>query len=124
MAGPARPGDFQKDKTVFTIGDTKMARAFGASETLLAGPDLVSVTDTTDGDSLETLLGKPVYGSLTRLALYPSAAGIFFASGAASAASGPLPAGGIDLPIRKDEADLLRFVVDGDDVGMTVIQIG
>jgi len=99
-----------------------MSRAFGASETLLAGPDLVSVTATSGGKTLATLLGKAVMGSLTRLALYPASAGIYFASGAASAASAPLPAGGIDLPIRKSEADLLTFY--GATIGMTVIQIG
>ena len=100
-----------------------MSRAFGASETLLAGPDLVSVTATADGQTLSTLVGKAVFSSLTRLALYPSSAGIYFASGAASAASAPLPAAGIDLPIRKDEADLLKFYAAAP-IEMTVLQIG
>lgn len=100
-----------------------MGRAFGASETLLSGPDLSSVTDTSGGDSLATLLGKELYNSLTRLALFPAAAGIYWASGAASAASAPLPAAGIDLPIRKSEADALRFFAETE-IGMTVVQVG
>ena len=100
-----------------------MGRAFGASETVLAGPDLVTVTDTTDGDSLATLLGKDLYNSLTRLALYPSSAGIYFASGPASAASSPLLAAGINFPCRKSEADLLKFYAAAP-IEMTVLQIG
>ena len=62
-----------------------MGRAFGSSETILAGPDLVSVTDVEFGQSLATLLGKELYNSLTRLQLVPASAGVFFASGPASA---------------------------------------
>ena len=101
-----------------------MSRVFGASETLLAGPDLVAVDNSENGQTLSTLLGKAVFSSLTRLVLIPASAGIYFASGAASAASAPLPAAGIDLPCRKSEADELRFVVAGDAVGMTIVQVG
>jgi len=99
-----------------------MSRAFGASETILAGPSLVSVTATAGGKTLATLLGAAISNSLTRLVLIPSAVGIYWASGAASASTAPLPANGIDLPCRKSEADLLTFY--GATIGMTVIQIG
>lgn len=99
-----------------------MSRAFGASETLLAGPDLVSVVATSGGNTLATLLSKALNGALTRLVLIPASAGVYWASGAASGNSAPLPAAGIDLPIRKSEADLLKFY--GATIAMTVLQIG
>jgi hypothetical protein len=99
-----------------------MARDFGLQETLLAGPSLVTVDTTAGGKSLATLLGANLNNGLTRLVLLPSAAGIYFASGSASASSAPLPAGGLDVPIRIDQANLLRFY--GSSIGMTVMQIG
>ena len=105
-----------------TKGLKTMSRAFGASETILDGPDLVSVINTTGGNTLATLLGKAVKNSLTRLVLIPASAGVFFASGAAAATSAPLPTGGIEFPCRKSEADALKFF--GTTIAMTVIQIG
>jgi predicted XRE-type DNA-binding protein len=43
--------------------------------------------------------------------------------GGASAGSAPLPAAGLDFPIRKSEADLLKFF-SATAIGMTVLQIG
>ena len=77
----------------------------------------------TSANGLATLLGVALSSSLKRLVLIPTAVGIFWAAGAASAASAPLPAGGIDIPIDKTAAETLRFFAS-ENVTMTVLQFG
>ena len=93
------------------------------SLTLVGGPAVVTVDDTANGKGLATLLGVELSSSLNRLVLIPVAAGIFWAAGAASATSAPLPAGGIDIPIDKTAANTLKFF-SSENVTMTVLQFG
>ena len=96
---------------------------FYTAPTLLGGPTLVTVDNTLNGKSLVPLLGAEINDSLNRLVLIPTAAGIFWAAGAASDGSAPLPAGGIDIPIDKTAAETLRFFAS-ENVTMTVLQFG
>jgi hypothetical protein len=86
----------------------------------LAGPALVSVTTSSD---LATLLGVALNTGVKRLLLIPSAAGIYWAVGTASAGTSVLPAGGISIPVTKIYADTLRFYAAGA-TGLSVTQFG
>jgi hypothetical protein len=90
--------------------------------TLLAGPDYVSVTNTSK--TLATLLGSALDTDITRVTLVPDSAGIFWADGTAEASSAPLPTGGIELNCRKAVMDTREFITASGTVKMFVIQEG
>jgi hypothetical protein len=91
--------------------------------TLVGGPDVVTVDSTATGKTLATLLGKALSAALSKLTLIPATAGVYWASGSASAASAPLPIGGVEVAIGKTEADLLKFYA-ASSITMTVVQEG
>ncbi len=70
----------------------------------------VTVDDTADGKTLETLLGSALPAELKLLTLVPAASGVRWAMSAAPDSSGPwLPQSGVELQTLKAAADALKF---------------
>lgn len=88
----------------------------------LAGPDYVSVTDTSA--TLATLLSTALQTGIKRLTLVPDSAGIFWNAGVATSSTAPLPSSGIELSVRKTYADTLQFITASGTVKMQIIQEG
>jgi hypothetical protein len=92
--------------------------------TLIQGPTLVSVTTTSGGDTLATLLaakGEPLDAGLSRLTLLPADT-VNWSRTSASGSTGAIPTAGITLDICHTDAALLKFYASNK--GMTVLQYG
>ena len=117
--------DAQVFRTTGLLAADPITRALRVAEKLtLLGLARVGVDATAGGQSLEQLLGSALHDRLKRLTLLPAASGIFWALGAADSSGPWLPAGGVELPCEKDEADQLRFITASGTVDLMVVEEG